>query len=155
MAHHLNFLMKRKRYAKAWQEVLNGDPAAYSHELKAGGYYTANEARYTNTLVNLFNEYVKKKAKLLAWEPPIINENADTDPSPPPDSADDPILPPPPPIIEVDEIPIPDPEFPEPILDDDEPDTIPYRKKPRVSKGGIGIVVAILVGVLGVIGSCL
>jgi hypothetical protein len=125
--------------------VLNGDPAAYSHELKAGGYYTANEAGYTKTLVKLFNEYMGKKAKLTAWKPP--DENADTDPSPPPSG----IIPPPPP-IDVDDLPIPTPDLPAPVVDD-EPDTEP-DPKPKISKAGMGIMV-IIGAILGLIGSCL
>ncbi len=68
ISEHLKFL-QRKRYAKAWQMVLKGDPAAYAHELRVGGYYTANEKIYTKTLVKLFNEYAKKKEELMNWEP--------------------------------------------------------------------------------------
>jgi len=70
MNHHLNFL-KKSRYAKAWKEFLNGNPAAYSHELRAAKYYTASEKLYTVTLVKLFNEFVRDKEHLLSYKPPV------------------------------------------------------------------------------------
>ena len=69
--HHLSFLQKT-RYVKAWKEVLNGNPGAYAHALRAGGYYTANEKLYTNTLVKLFNEFIKQKEAFLSYEPPKL-----------------------------------------------------------------------------------
>jgi len=74
--HHLKFLMK-KRYKKAWEMLLVGNAAGYSHELRAGGYYTANEKLYTRTLVKLTSEYLKKKDKLTSWRPLSINEVQD------------------------------------------------------------------------------
>lgn len=50
------------RYAKAWQELLKGNPAGYSKALKAAGYYTADEALYTKGVVGLFNEFEGKLA---------------------------------------------------------------------------------------------
>lgn len=66
--HHLKFLMK-KRYKKAWEMVLAGNATGYSHELRAAGYYTANEKRYTKTLVKLTLEYLNKRKNLNSWEP--------------------------------------------------------------------------------------
>ncbi len=60
MDHYVQFLL-RPNYAKAFDAAWNGDPAKFSHVLKASGYYTADEAQYTNTLVKLFNE---NRAKL-------------------------------------------------------------------------------------------
>jgi hypothetical protein len=57
--HHLRFLLK-DRYWNAWQAAIDGDPKKYVHELKKGNYFTANEARYTNTLVNLYNQILPK-----------------------------------------------------------------------------------------------
>jgi hypothetical protein len=77
---YIRFVSGRKRYAKAWQEVLNGDPVAYSKELRAGGYYTASESLYTKGVVRLTTEFLSKADKLLSW---TAN---DTRPPPPPPS---------------------------------------------------------------------
>jgi Putative peptidoglycan binding domain len=45
------------RFSKAWPAVESGDPALFSHLLKANHYYTADEGQYTKTLVALFNEF--------------------------------------------------------------------------------------------------
>ena len=45
------------RFQRSWPAVLSGDPAAFAHLLKLQGYYTANEAQYTQTLVALFGEF--------------------------------------------------------------------------------------------------
>lgn len=50
---------KGGRYAKAWENIINPDPVAFSKALKAGGYYTANEAPYTKTLTSLFDKFNK------------------------------------------------------------------------------------------------
>lgn len=42
---HLHLVANR--YQKAWPKVLAGDVVAYSKALKAQGYYTADEAKYT------------------------------------------------------------------------------------------------------------
>ena len=77
--HYIEFVSKKKRYAKAWEEVIKGDPRAYSHELKKAGYYTATESRYTAGVVRLFDKFMANKEEYLAWRPA-----PDTDPSPPP-----------------------------------------------------------------------
>jgi hypothetical protein len=66
---YIRFVSGRKRYAKAWQEVLNGDPVAYCKELRAGGYFTASLELYTKGVVRLTNEFLSKEDKLLAWKP--------------------------------------------------------------------------------------
>lgn len=71
-ADYILFLSKRKRYAKAWVQVQKGDAAAFSHELKVAGYYTANEARYTEMVVKLTTEFLGKVNKLLEWRPPVV-----------------------------------------------------------------------------------
>ncbi len=48
----------RKRFSKAWPAVIIGDPAAFSHALKAQGYYTASEGLYTRSLVSIFKEFL-------------------------------------------------------------------------------------------------
>lgn len=60
---YLKFLSKNPRYAQAWQQVLNSDPAAFSKQLKASGYYTANEGPYTDAISKLFNTYTTRKLK--------------------------------------------------------------------------------------------
>jgi hypothetical protein len=82
---YLRFVSQKKRYAKAWQKVIEGDPKGYSHELKVAGYYTANEASYTRGVVRLFDEFMKRKDELLSWK----KDEHDTDPAPPPDMEED------------------------------------------------------------------
>lgn len=53
---YIRFLSQKKNYAKAWQEVINGDPVAFCHQLKLAHYYTADESLYTKGVVNLCNE---------------------------------------------------------------------------------------------------
>ena len=81
--HHLRFL-KGKRFAKAWNTVLTGDPAQFSHELKKQMYYTADEATYTRNVVWIFDKYKKDKLYSKALEktqikvdPLTINLNQD------------------------------------------------------------------------------
>ena len=59
-------LLSTGRYTKAWQHILNPDPASFSKALKEAGYYTANEAPYTKTLVSLFDKNTKSKGYDLA-----------------------------------------------------------------------------------------
>lgn len=55
---YIAFLATRARYAKAWQAALAGDPAAYVHELKLSGYFTAAEAPYAKAVVSLVKTYL-------------------------------------------------------------------------------------------------
>lgn len=66
---YISFLSKKTRYLKAWEQVKNGDSAAFSHELKVAGYYTADEAMYTKGVVSLTNEFKRKAPTLLEWRP--------------------------------------------------------------------------------------
>lgn len=66
---YLNFLHKRARYAKSWEQIILGDPIQYSKELKKAGYYTANEDHYTKGVVRLTTEFKNKSKKLLSWAP--------------------------------------------------------------------------------------
>lgn len=50
---------KSGRYASSWQAIENGDPAAYAHELKKNGYYTASETAYANSLKVHYNAWLK------------------------------------------------------------------------------------------------
>lgn len=66
---YIRLISKKKRYTKAWIEVINGDPKAFSHELRKAGYYTASEKKYTAGVVRLVNEFMKRKAELLSYKP--------------------------------------------------------------------------------------
>lgn len=57
---YISFLSKRIRYAKAWAQLLAGNPEQYSHELHVAGYYTADEGLYTKGVISLTNEFHKK-----------------------------------------------------------------------------------------------
>lgn len=59
---YLNFLTKKKRYAGAWQEVLNGNPIKYCAALKSAGYFTADLVLYTKGVVSLTEEFKRKFA---------------------------------------------------------------------------------------------
>lgn len=49
-------LLSGGHYAEAWKHIKDPDPIAFSKALKAGGYYTANEAPYTKSLTALYNQ---------------------------------------------------------------------------------------------------
>lgn len=66
---YIRFVSQKARYAKAWQKVILGDPVGYAHELKVAGYYTADEKQYTNGVLRLFNEFLKRKTELMSWKP--------------------------------------------------------------------------------------
>lgn len=66
---YIRFLSQRKRYKKAWVELMAGDPVAYCRELKAAGYFTADLAHYTRGVTRLTNEFKSKADTLMAWEP--------------------------------------------------------------------------------------
>ena len=66
---YIRFVSQKKRYVKAWAEVLKGDPKAYSHELKVAGYYTAPEELYTKGVVRLTEEFLKKADVLTKYKP--------------------------------------------------------------------------------------
>ncbi len=57
VAFHLDFL-KNHRYKQAWTAVEAGNPAAFAHLLKLGGYYTAPEADYVRLMTYYFNKYM-------------------------------------------------------------------------------------------------
>lgn len=50
-------LLSGKRYSKAWQNIMEPDPVAFSKALKESGYYTANEAPYTKNIVKLYSQF--------------------------------------------------------------------------------------------------
>lgn len=157
---YLRFVSQKKRYLKAWQEVIKGDPRGYSHELKVAGYYTADEERYTAGVVRLFDEFLRRKEELMSWRP----DDHDTDPAPPPVSEPehdtDLDVQPPDPIdeekdTEVDN-PIPEPETPvDTELEEQEPSS-PVKPDlpvvPQTQRGNeLVTVVALIVTGLGAI----
>jgi hypothetical protein len=73
-ADYIRFLSQRKRYAKAWEILQTGNIDAFSRELSARGYYTANVDKYTNTMVKLSQEYMRKKAEYDHYVPQTISE---------------------------------------------------------------------------------
>lgn len=74
---YIAFLATRSRYAKAWQAALAGDPAAYVHELKLAGYFTAAEAPYAKAVVSLVNVYlpsVQASHSVEQVEPDLVHQ---------------------------------------------------------------------------------
>ena len=65
---HLSLI--HKRFSRSWPAVLAGDPALYAHMLKLQGYYTADEASYTKTLVSVFGMVSRIKVDYKALEAP-------------------------------------------------------------------------------------
>ena len=53
----LKFLSNNKRYAAAWQHILTPNVTEYSKALKHGGYYTADESKYTSGLNKIYKQY--------------------------------------------------------------------------------------------------
>lgn len=82
---YIEFLINKKNYQPAWQQVLKGDPAAYCAALKAGGYFTEPLENYTPVVVKLCQEFKSKADKLMAWAPPVVPvEEVKPDPLPEP-----------------------------------------------------------------------
>jgi hypothetical protein len=71
---YLGFLHGLKRYQAAWAELIAGDAAGFVHQLKAGGYFTADEGQYAHNVVSLFHEYAKLPFQVAADEPVIDDE---------------------------------------------------------------------------------
>ncbi len=67
---YVDFVSGLKRYAKAWQALLAGEAVAYVRELKAAGYFTAQEESYRKAVVSLHREFLAK----LNGRSPEINE---------------------------------------------------------------------------------
>jgi hypothetical protein len=59
----------RSRFARAWPAVLSGSPAEYGRQLKAAGYYTADEAHYTGLLVSIVGTLDRRLPPVLAAPP--------------------------------------------------------------------------------------
>ena len=52
---YLAFLARR--YAVAWQSVLDGDPAGFVHAIKLRGYFTAAEGPYRDAVVSIWGSF--------------------------------------------------------------------------------------------------
>lgn len=61
-------LLSGGHYASAWQHILHPDPVAFSKALKAGGYYTADESKYTKALTGLYSQISKSDSYEKAQE---------------------------------------------------------------------------------------
>lgn len=70
---HLAFLMGMKRYAAAWAHVLEPDPVAFVHALKAGGYFTADPIPYARSVASIYAEY----DRTLPFEPAPVDPELD------------------------------------------------------------------------------
>jgi hypothetical protein len=68
---YIKFLSQRKRYIKAWQEVINGNAVNFVHQLRSAGYFTASEALYMKGVTHLTDQFNKKSTQLLSWYPTL------------------------------------------------------------------------------------
>jgi hypothetical protein len=71
---YLKFLSNNKRYASAWQHIINPNPELYAKTLKSSGYYTGNEQAYTKSLKSLFKKFNTSEAYEIAQK----NQNKGT-----------------------------------------------------------------------------
>jgi hypothetical protein len=71
-------LLLHRRFALAWPDLMIGDPRGFSHHLKVQGYYTADEATYTQTLVQVFSYSIPRRLPP-DWDPLSIDEPYLTD----------------------------------------------------------------------------
>jgi hypothetical protein len=62
--------IKNGRYAQAWLRLLAGDAVGYVHQLKARGYFTADEAPYAKGVVSLQREFAAR----LRQEAPAVSD---------------------------------------------------------------------------------
>lgn len=68
-ADYVRFLSLRERYKAAWHASSTlGDPAAFSHELRRAGYYTADETTYTHGLVSIFGRLMPVCERLVSGQ---------------------------------------------------------------------------------------
>lgn len=68
-ADYLKLLSSKESFKKAFSALIQGDPSEYSHQLKLGNYYTADEKRYTAVVVSIFNEFMSKIDKFKLYHP--------------------------------------------------------------------------------------
>jgi hypothetical protein len=67
-ARYIEFLSCRERYRKAWHALYSGDVRSFGHELRAAGYFTADEETYTRGLVQLASESLPACRAILAGD---------------------------------------------------------------------------------------
>jgi hypothetical protein len=73
------------RYKNAWQAVVKGNPALFSHLLKLDQYYTADENQYTSIVVSFFNRYMQNttyESVIQDMSPPVDETTSNTDTPP-------------------------------------------------------------------------
>lgn len=72
---YLSFIKYRyKPQTGIWDSVLEGNPRKYSSLLRKNLYYTADETVYTNTLMKLYNQFIKLNVDLDKL--PVLSESA-------------------------------------------------------------------------------
>lgn len=74
-ARYIEFLSCSDRYRKAWHALYVGDASAFSHELRAAGYYTADEVQYTSGLVSIANRSLALCDATLAKEAHVLADD--------------------------------------------------------------------------------
>jgi len=145
---YIKFVSQKARYKKAWAELIKGDPKAYSHELKVAGYYTANEERYTNGVVRLFEEFLKRKEELLTLDESskakifkslLIDEEVDIETIPVLPSQKDPE----PTVVVIPKLPA----LPKDLIEPEEPKVV-VEKKPEPKKTNRNIVTVVVLGAI-------
>jgi hypothetical protein len=80
---HIKFLSGRRRYRKAWEALVVGNPELYCVELKNGKYFTAPLAGYMKSVKSLFNEFHRRSDELLSWKIPVSQPKPESKPEPP------------------------------------------------------------------------
>ncbi len=70
--------MMHKRFRMAWEQVLQGDPIAFVHALKAGNYFTADAVEYSKSVASLFNEFHKTLREVDFGDGQVISPTATT-----------------------------------------------------------------------------
>lgn len=63
--HYFEFLATRKRYAKAWKQVMEGNLIQFVSELKHAGYFTASLNLYMKGMTRLNAEFHRRADELL------------------------------------------------------------------------------------------
>ena len=56
---------------------MSGDIQAFGFQLHECGYYTADVEKYTKGLINIANEYMKRKEEFMKYQPaiPVVEEH--------------------------------------------------------------------------------
>jgi hypothetical protein len=71
-ARYIEFLSCSDRYRQAWLALRSGDAAAFAHELRRAGYYTADEGQYTAGLVSIASRSLSLCDTILSQETPLF-----------------------------------------------------------------------------------